>query len=289
MAVVQPWVSLSTPEGLAYQQARYVTRSPIGSEVTVTYRNPGETEDTTVTLTSIQETESFSASSTTAGSSQTGFELPLDYEILDNGYAYVTIYSFSDNSRLSIELWERLMRTLNELEVPGLIIDMRHNGGGSGWIADQMAAYFYDEELPLGNVARYDKSKQDFYVDPNGAAHFYLPDEQFRYHGKVAVLVGQNCVSACEFFTHNMTLEDRAAIVGMYATAGGGGGVQDVVLPEGVIFRFPIARNLDPQGNIIIEGTGVAPTVKVPVDENTLFAESDPILDAAIAWLNEQT
>lgn len=289
MAAVQPWVSLSTPEALAYQQARYVTRSPIGSDVTITYRNPGDTEDMTVTLTSVQENESFRASSTTAGSSATGFELPLEYHILDNGYAYVEIYSFSDNSRLTIELWERLMQTLNAAQVPGLIIDMRHNGGGSGWIADQMAAYFFEEELSLGNTAVYDKSKQDFYLDPNGAQHFYLPDEQFRYQGKVAVLVGQDCVSACEFFTYNMTLENRAAIVGMYPTAGGGGGVEDVMLPEGVIFRFPIARNLDPQGNIIIEGTGIAPTVKVPVDEQTLFAEGDPILDAAVAWLNEQT
>jgi carboxyl-terminal processing protease len=162
MAEQQPWVSLSTPETLAYQQARYVTRSPIGSDVTITYRNPGDTDDQTVTLTSVQENESFRASSTTAGSSATGFELPIEYRILDNGYAYVEILSFSDNDRLIIELWERLMQTLNAQQVPGLIIDMRHNGGGSGWIANQMAAYFFNQEVQLGNTSVYDKAKGDF-------------------------------------------------------------------------------------------------------------------------------
>jgi hypothetical protein len=40
----------------------------------------------------------------------------------------------------------------NENAVPGLIIDMRLNGGGSGFLADQMAAYFFDEPHSLGNT-----------------------------------------------------------------------------------------------------------------------------------------
>ena len=60
-----------------------------------------------------------------------GFELPLDYDLLeDSGYAYTQIYSFSDNEVLSVQLWERLMRSLQDEGVPGLIIDMRINGGG---------------------------------------------------------------------------------------------------------------------------------------------------------------
>jgi C-terminal processing protease CtpA/Prc len=82
-----------------------------------------------------------------------------------------------------------------------------------------------------------------------------------------------------------MTLQNRAEIVGQYPTAGMGGSIEAVLLPESVYFQFPIARNLDPQGNIIIEGTGVQPTVKVPVNEDTLFSDGDPVLDAAIQAL----
>ncbi|MEZ4617769.1 MAG: S41 family peptidase [Caldilineaceae bacterium] len=51
---------------------------------------------------------------------------------------------------LSVQLWERMMRALNQNGVPGLIIDMRQNTGGSGFLADQMAAYFFDEPLGTG-------------------------------------------------------------------------------------------------------------------------------------------
>ncbi len=288
LAPIVPWSSpFSNEIGLKLQQLRYITRSPLGSEVTVTYRNPGAAEDETATLTSVEERDSFAFSSLAAGGATTGFELPVEYRLLDSGYAYVEIFSFFDNSRLSIELWERMIQTLNEQGIPGLIIDMRHNGGGDGWLAAQMAAYFFDDPVSLYRIETYDKSKGEFYSDPAFEFKFYPPEEQFRYHGQVAVLVGPNCASACEFFSYNMTQQDRAEIIGQYPTAGMGGGIDQVLLPLGVPFQFPKARNLDPQGNIIIEGPGVVPTVKVPVDEETLFSDGDPILDAAIQALDE--
>ena len=68
------------------------------------------------------------------------------------GLAYVKIYSFFDNELLTVQLWEQMMQSLNSLGVPGLIIDLRQNGGGSGFLADQMAAYFFNDELVLGNT-----------------------------------------------------------------------------------------------------------------------------------------
>ncbi|MCC6804813.1 MAG: peptidase S41, partial [Anaerolineae bacterium] len=286
---VIPWSGpFSSPHVLKLQQLRYVLRSEVGTEVPVTFQNPDASEAETATLTSIEERQSFSVSSFAVGGPNTGFELPVEYELMDNGYVKASIFSFSDNSRLSIELWERMIQTLNDQQIPGLIIDMRHNDGGSGWLADQMAAYFYDDPLVLGNSEFFDKSKGEFYLDPEGESRYYPPPEQLRYHGSVAVLVGPACSSACEFFSYDMTLQDRAAIVGQYPSGGLGGGIEAVLLPEYVYFQFPFARNLDADGNIVIEGTGVVPTVKVPVDEETVFAEGDPVLDAAVNWLDQQ-
>ena len=50
-----------------------------------------------------------------------------------------------------------------------------------------------------------------------GEQRFYLPAEELRYDGEVAVLVGPNCNSACEFFSYDMTLEDRAAIESLFS------------------------------------------------------------------------
>jgi len=273
----------STDHFRRLQKLRYALRSQVGTEFAITFQNPGATTAQTVTLTSVLESESFLFSSFDAG--LTGFETPVEYKRLDNGYGYVKIYSFSDNSLLTIQLWERMLQTLKRSNAPGLIIDMRQNGGGSGFLADQMAAYFFDEPHKLGNHGEYDEKRAEFYFDPRTEDRFYLPSEDLRYQGKVAVLVGPNCASACEFFSYDMTIEKRAAIVGQYPTAGLGGSVNQFKMPEQQFFQFTIGRAVDMNGEIHIEGKGVQPTVQVPVDEETLFATGDPVLDAAVEYL----
>lgn len=233
----------------------------------------------------VREPDSFRFSSLNIG--KDGFELPVEYELLPgSNYAVAKINSFSDNKLLTIQVWERMLRTLNDRNVPGLILDMRQNAGGSGFLADQMAAYFFQEPLILGNTGRYDKKSDEFYFDPRSEEKFYLPAEELRYDGSVALLIGPNCNSACEFFSFDMTLQDRAAIVGHYPTAGLGGSVDDIKMPEGELFRYTKGRAVDPDGEIHIEGNGVPPTIRVPVNEETLFSTGDPVLEAALAYLN---
>ncbi len=280
----QPWSApFSTKHTLRLQQLRYVIRFPLGQQVEVTFRNPGG-EPQTVTLTTVDETQSFNFSSFNVGLS--GFEQPLEYRLLESGLGYVKIYSFLDDSRLTITLWERMIRAFNEAGVPGLIIDMRQNGGGSGFLANQMAAYFFNEPLAIGITGQYDRTRGDFYFDPRGLRRFILPPPELRYGGRVAVLIGPNCNSACEFFTYALTLQDRAAIVGQYPTAGMAGSQKAFVMPPGVVLQFSIGRTQDEQGNILIEGTGVVPTVLVPVNEDTLFSGGDPVLEAAVEHLS---
>lgn len=284
VAAIQPY---SGPFGSQHfqrlQQLRYATRAPLGTEVSVTFRNPESTESQTVTLTAEEDPASFRFSSFNSG--RTGVELPVEFKLLDNGLGYVKVYSFFDNELLTIQLWEQMMKSLNSLGVPGLIIDMRQNGGGSGTLADQMAAYFFNDELVLGNTEAYDQDLGKFYADPNTVQRFYPPDESLQYQGSVAVLIGPNCASACEFFTYNMTRQGRADVIGQYPTAGAGGARVMFLMPGPEQELLPLGRPLDAEGNIIVEGTGVAPTIHVPVTEETLFAEGDVLLDTAAALL----
>ena len=283
-----PWSSpFSTEHVRRLQQLRYATRFPVDTAVDITYHNPGDTEPTTVTLTTVAERESFESSSFNAG--LTGVELPLEFSVLDSGFGYVPIYSFFDNQLLTIQLWERMIQALNDNEVPGLIIDLRQNGGGAGFLADQMAAYFFDEPLTLGNTGFYDESLGEFYFDPATETAYIPPPEDLRYHRPITVLVGPNCNSACEFFAYDLTLEDRATVVGQYPTAGLGGSVEVFAMPEDETLQFTNGRAVDGEGQIHIEGKGVPPSVRVPVDEDTLFSDGDPVLDAAIAQLDEAT
>ncbi len=285
VSAVQPYsLPFSSEHNLRLQQLRYAVRFPIGEEVEVTFTNPGG-EETTVTLPTTDETQSFSVTSFNRG--LTGFELPVEYRVLPSGLVYARVTSFADNDLLTIQLWERMIDTMNQAGIPGLIIDMRQNGGGSGFLADQLAAYFFDEQHELGNTAIYDETTGDFEVDEDRPSIFYPPPENLRYYGEVAVLVGPACASACEFFADAMTTEDRSHIVGQYPSAGLGGSVQDFLMPEGIFVRMTIGRAFDENGDIHIEGRGVVPTVQVPINEETFFGSADPVLDYAEAFLLE--
>ncbi len=277
----------STEHVLRLEQLRYAIRFPIGTDVEVTYRNPGSRQSTTVMLTAEDIQEDFDFAD--LAPALTGAEQPVEYAILESGYGYVAIYSFFDNELLTAQLWERAMQTFNDFQVPGVIVDMRQNGGGNGFLADQMAAFFFNEELALGNVGYYAEDINDFYFDPEDEDYFYPPAEALQYQGAVAVLVGPACASACEFFSYDMTVQDRATIVGQYPTAGLGGSVQIFVMPDYEYVQFTIGRAVDADGEIHIEGVGVVPDVWVPVTETTLFSEGDPVLEAAVNYLDSVT
>ncbi len=275
----------SLEEQKRLQQLRYATRFPADSEVELTWRNPGAEDISGAVLPTSDERDSFDFSSFFQGRDR--HRLPLEFEEIEGSdFTLVQIHSFSDNERLTIDLWERLIDELNYYAVPGLVIDMRSNGGGSGWLAQQMAAYFFNEPHVLGNSGFYDEDTEDFFFDPDTEDDFILPPEDLRYDGAVAVLVYSSCYSACEFFSYYMTVEDRAAIVGHTATAGAGGSVETFYMPDDMEVTFTVGRAVDADHNIHLEGIGVVPTLRVPVTEETLFNEGDPVLEAAIAWLD---
>jgi C-terminal processing protease CtpA/Prc len=284
-----PWSSpFSNPIIRRLQQLRYATRFPMDKgQVEVTFQNP-EGAEQTVSLDVVSERESFSFGSFFFGQSDTN--LPVEYEVLPSGYGYLKVNSFLDNDVLSIQVWERAIQYFNENQIPGVIIDMRVNGGGSGWLADQMAAYFFEEEIVVGNTARYSKDTGEFYMDPGDETRMIPPRPALQYTGPVAVLVGPACASACEFFSYDMTINDRAMIVGQYPTDGAGGSVEQFLMPEGIFTQLTIGRAVDAEGNIHLEGQGVVPTVKVPVTVETLQRQAngeDVILEAAEQALSE--
>jgi C-terminal processing protease CtpA/Prc len=277
-----PWNGpFSTDHAHRLQQLRYATRFKVGEVVNITYTRHDRDAPLAVALTAISERESFDQ----PNPPKSGYELPLSYERLDNGYVYVQIFSFFDNDLLTIQLWERLLATLNRQQSKGVIIDLRSNGGGSGFLADQMAAYFFDSPLQLGNTAQYNPELDDFYFDPRTVERYFLPAQELRYDGPVAVIVGPSCASACEFFAYDLTVEERATTIGHYPTAGLGGSISQLVMPEASVFQYTTGRAVDMDGNIHIEGIGVVPTLRVPVTAETLFAE-DALLDAAVDYLD---
>jgi len=279
----------STPWSERLQQLRYATRFPLGTSVEVTYTNPGG-ESETATLETSDERDSFSISSFSRG--VTGTELPVEFRVLDSGYGYVKVYSQLDDLRLTVQLWERMIQTFNSNGIPGLIIDLRQNGGGDSFVAAQMAGYLFDDSSDgriLDYNESYDKEQGEFVRAEDFPTRMYVPPAEQRYSGTVVVLVSPACFSACEFFSDFLSLDDRSTLVGMYPTGGGGGGVSYVFMPDSSFYYGPFARSIYPDGGVVIEGVGVAPDVVVPSTlENLVLNASggDAVLDAAIAYLD---
>jgi C-terminal processing protease CtpA/Prc len=278
-----PWSSpFSNPEIKRLQQLRYALRFMLDKDtVEITYQNRGGAQQT-VTLDVVAERDSFSHSSSYFG--QPDFLQPVEFRILPSGIGYIQITSFFDDQVQTVQLFEDAISTLRDEGIDAVILDMRFNGGGSGWLADQMAAYFFDHRVPVGNIGRYDPTSDSFYIDPTDVDEMIPPPADLQYSGQVAVLVGPACASACEFFSYNMTLEDRAEIVGQYPSEGAGGSVEQFIMPEGISVQFTIGRAVDANGDVHIEGTGVAPTVRVPVTYETILERAnggDPVLSAA--------
>jgi C-terminal processing protease CtpA/Prc len=214
----------------------------------------------------------------------TGFELPVEFGILPSGYGYIAIYTFSDDNFLTLLLWERAMRQFIQAGVPGIVIDMRVNGGGSPDISNVMLGYLFDEETYTGTSAYYFPDLDAFEFDPLYDQVIY-PDDELYFDGDIRVIVSPTCYSACEFFSYTLTLRDNVEIIGYLPTGGLGGGIKQFAMPGDVSAQFTVGRAVGADNEIHIEGTGVAPTIVVPRSEENLFSDGDPLLDVAVESL----
>ena len=265
---VVPWsMPFSTSEAKRIQQYRYLLRDPIGQKVDIVFLNPGESSPKSVTLTAVSETESFNATSVYAGYDFNA--LPVDYEILPSGYGYIKINSLSEDINLIIRLWEWALERMISMDVPGIIIDLRQNSGGSP-LGTFFASYFVNERIDISRSYYYSDNTGSF--ETYGPPSYTEPDDDFYYPGQLAVLVGPGCASACEDVAYVLSQLEQTRVFGFYASSGMFGEVArgQYLLPEGYSFQVPTGFDQDMDGNIIIEGRGVVPDVHVPINENTV-------------------
>jgi C-terminal processing protease CtpA/Prc len=141
-----------------------------------------------------------------------------------------------------------------------LIIDLRHNGGGSPAMVALISSYLFNEPTHLNDLYwREGEETHQWWTSP------YVPGK--RYGDKdVYILTSNRTFSAAEEFTYNLKNLKRATIVG--ETTGGGahpGG------PSRINSHFavwvPRGRAINPISKTNWEGVGVEPDVKVPANE----------------------
>jgi C-terminal processing protease CtpA/Prc len=168
---------------------------------------------------------------------------------------------------------------LNEMrDRPGIIIDVRRNGGGQDKIADQVIGRFLTAPV-LSSISFHRIVPGTIYErkilmsDPRGP---------WRYEGRVAVLTDEGCMSSCEHFVSGM-VEAGALICGT-PTSGACGLIRTVQLPGGT--RLNISQTFPlHSGGIPSPQFGIVPHLWAPRTLDDLRNGQDTALNAALRWV----
>ncbi|MGA2114324.1 MAG: S41 family peptidase [Bryobacteraceae bacterium] len=161
-------------------------------------------------------------------------------------------------------------------ECAGFVIDLRGNPGGLGALAMGLAGWFLDRPgLRLGQMFLRASSLQ-FVVFPR--------PEPFR--GPLGVLVDGCSASTSEIFAGGLQDLGRARIFGT-RTAGAALPSLFERLPNGDGFQYAVGNYISAGGQPL-EGHGVTPDEAVAPSRAALLAGHDPVLDAAVNWIDQR-
>jgi hypothetical protein len=169
-------------------------------------------------------------------------------------------------------------------DAPGLIIDVRSNGGGAEPLAQDFAGCFVDEpKVYAQHVYRSADAPGGFgqvsnrVLEPN--------KHRPRYRGKVAVLMGPANMSSCEAFLLMMKQVPGCKLVGE-RSYGSSGNPTRVNLGNGVSVFLPSWKAMRPDGTCF-EAEGIRPDVIAETSEVELISR-DPVLEAALKLLRNR-
>ncbi len=168
----------------------------------------------------------------------------------------------------------RLEESINSMRATdGIILDLRGNPGGIGAMAMGFSGWFIDaEDQKLGTMTTR-KSQLDFVINPQ-------PEP---YTGPLAILVDELTGSTAEILAGGLQDLGRARVFGQ-RSPGAALPSQIAKLPNGDGFQFAFANYVSAGGQPL-EGRGVIPDQAVPLDRATLLKDQDPVINAAVAWI----
>jgi hypothetical protein len=217
----------------------------------------------------------------------------VQYGRLDSGVGYLRLKSFSNFGAQpgfesgSAALEEALDTIFADASSwPGLVIDVRINGGGSDtWglnIASRLAAAPY---IAYSKQARSDPENPTRWTDPQASE--VRPSSRPSFHGPAVELIGVLSVSAAETFTQALLKRTPHVTRIGENTQGVFSDVLSRRLPNGWAFGLPNERFVT--DGKAYDGSGIAPDVPVPVfPRGDLDAGRDGALEKALELIGKK-
>ena len=191
---------------------------------------------------------------------------------LPGDIGYVRFSNFLNPGYVSVE-YNKAMESF--LDGKGIIIDVRGNTGGLGGMVPGTIGWLVSED---------DKKIGTLYL--RGTTIDLLVTQRVKtFSGPVAVLTDCLSASAAEFFSGGLKDTGRAKVFGT-RTAGAALAARIDKLPNGDGFMYVMANYVSANGKRL-EGVGVIPDVEVAPDRKALLAGRDPVIDAAVKWIEQ--
>lgn len=183
------------------------------------------------------------------------------YTDFDEGYAYVRITSFIENTSKDLE--KALDKHIDKnKKIEGLIIDLRRNPGGLLDQAIKMSDLFLTDGIIVSTIGR-NKKEKEVSTASKKAKYKDFP---------LIVLVNEYSASASEIVSGALQDNKRALIVGERTF--GKGSVQSVVkLPDGSGLKLTVARYYTPKG-VSIQAEGIKPDIEIEDIDAETFAKA---------------
>ncbi len=168
---------------------------------------------------------------------------------MEDGYGYVRLTSFIENSSTEIEKAVKTMEKKGKIR--GIIIDLRRNPGGLLDQAIKISDLFLDHGIIVSTIGRNKKEKEVVYAKKDGS-YVDFP---------IIVLINEYSASASEILAGALQDNKRALVMGQRSF--GKGSVQSVVkLGDGSALKLTVARYYTPSG-VSIQAEGIKPDVIV--------------------------
>ena len=173
--------------------------------------------------------------------------------ILEDGYGYVRISNFQEDTTSDLVKALRLLQT-QKVPLKGLVLDLRNDPGGLLQEAVSVADQFLDKGVIVSTRGRRPDQKMTWEARQATTAGEY----------PVVCLVNNGSASASEIVAGALQDHKRAVILGV--TTFGKGSVQTIIpLEDAGALRLTTARYYTPSGRAI-QAKGIVPDVVVPFE-----------------------
>jgi carboxyl-terminal processing protease len=183
------------------------------------------------------------------------------YTDLDDGFGYIRLTSFIENSAPEMEKALKNIEKTHK-EVKGVIIDLRRNPGGLLDQAVKISDMFLDDGVIVSTIGRNKREKEVIYAKKEGTYPNF----------PIIVLINEYSASASEILAGALQDNHRALIMGQRSF--GKGSVQSVVkLGDGSGLKLTVARYFTPSGRSI-QAEGIKPDVVVDDVDSEAFKKA---------------